>query len=100
MIYVCDKCLQASCWAGIFMCWEAREAGLYRATRPQLRKLALEHESYWGREEVIAPRSDKSTPTLPNAVVREILNLRNPNPNPEPRTQKEKRDADEPDRDG
>jgi len=75
MIYICDKCLQASCWAGIFMCWESREAGLYRATRPQLRKLAREHPSYWQREEVKAPRSDTRTPLLPNRVVRDSMPL-------------------------
>lgn len=73
MIYVCDKCLKASCWAGIFMCDEAREAGLYRATRAQLRPLHREHEDYMNLPEVVAPRSDKKTPTIPKKVLREAL---------------------------
>jgi len=47
LITVCDKCLQASCWQGIFMCDESRSAGIVQKTRRQLRKLAREHPSYW-----------------------------------------------------
>jgi hypothetical protein len=46
-ITVCDACLQASCWQGIFMCNEARDAGVVVKTVAQLRKLHLENESYW-----------------------------------------------------
>ena len=28
IIIVCDKCLQASCWYGEFMCDEAKHAGI------------------------------------------------------------------------
>lgn len=69
MIYVCDKCLQASCWAGIFMCAEAKNAGLFRAMKSDLRKLGREHECYMDREEVRAPRSDKQTPMIPRKLL-------------------------------
>ena len=46
-ITVCDVCLQASCWQGIFMCDEARDAGTVVKTVAELRKLKLENESYW-----------------------------------------------------
>lgn len=46
-ITVCDKCLQASCWQGSFMCDDARTAGTVVKTVSELRKLNLEHESYW-----------------------------------------------------
>lgn len=46
-ITVCDNCLQASCWQGIFMCDEARDAGIVVKTVAELRKLNLENESYW-----------------------------------------------------
>jgi hypothetical protein len=46
-ITVCDNCLQASCWQGIFMCDEARDAGIVVKTVAELRKLKLENESYW-----------------------------------------------------
>lgn len=47
LIEVCDNCLQSSCWLGIFMCDNAFEAGTVLKTVAELRKLALEHESYW-----------------------------------------------------
>jgi hypothetical protein len=46
-VTVCDNCLQASCWQGIFMCDEARDAGVVVKTVAELRKLKLENESYW-----------------------------------------------------
>ena len=46
-VTVCDRCLQASCWQGIFMCDEAREAGTTVMTIADLRKLNLEHPCYW-----------------------------------------------------
>lgn len=47
LITVCGECLTASCWQGIFMCDEARNAGTVQKTREELRKLGLEHPSYW-----------------------------------------------------
>jgi hypothetical protein len=46
-VTVCDNCLQASCWQGIFMCWESRDAGTVEMTVSELRLLSLEHERYW-----------------------------------------------------
>lgn len=46
-ITVCDKCLQASCWHGEFMCFEAIDAGTTEKTIVELKKLNLEHPSYW-----------------------------------------------------
>lgn len=75
MIYVCDKCLRASCWAGIFMCDEARSAGLYRTTRAQARQFKREHDDYLNLPEVVAPRCDKVTPTIPRDVVRDAMRV-------------------------
>lgn len=47
LITVCDKCLTAACWQGIFMCIEARDAGVVQRSRAELKKLKLEHPSYW-----------------------------------------------------
>lgn len=47
IIKVCDSCLQASCWHGVFMCDEASEAGTIDKTVGELKKLKLEHPSYW-----------------------------------------------------
>lgn len=46
-ITVCDKCLQASCWLGIFMCDQSRYAGTVEKTLPALQTLALEDPHYW-----------------------------------------------------
>lgn len=46
-ITVCDKCLQASCWQGIFMCDEAQFAGTVEKTIDELKALNLEHPDYW-----------------------------------------------------
>lgn len=46
-ITVCDKCLQASCWQGIFMCYESENAGTVEKTTKELEELGLEHGSYW-----------------------------------------------------
>lgn len=51
MVTVCDKCLCASCWQGIFMCDEAQNAGVVDKTVGELRALPddgnREHEDYW-----------------------------------------------------
>lgn len=46
-VTVCDRCLQASCWQGVFMCDESREAGIVVKTVGELRKLNREHSDYW-----------------------------------------------------
>jgi len=46
LITVCDQCLRASCWQGIFMCDKAQQAGTVRERRKTLVKLKLEHPSY------------------------------------------------------
>lgn len=52
-ITVCDKCLCASCWQGVFMCDETRGASTTEKTVDELRKLDLEHPCYWGKSEEI-----------------------------------------------
>jgi len=47
VVTVCDHCLQASCWQGIFMCDEAKSAGTVEMTIRELRALSKEHESFW-----------------------------------------------------
>lgn len=49
-ITVCDNCLQASCWQGIFMCDNARDAGTIEKTIHELEVLNLENSSYWNNE--------------------------------------------------
>jgi hypothetical protein len=46
-VTVCDRCLQASCWQGVFMCDEAREAGIIVKTVAELRALNREHSDFW-----------------------------------------------------
>lgn len=53
-VTVCEKCLQASCWQGIFMCDDARGAGTTQKTRKELAKLARENSDYWKSDEVLA----------------------------------------------
>jgi len=45
-ITVCDRCLMASCWQGIFMCQEAQMAGTTQRTRRELIALDREHTDY------------------------------------------------------
>lgn len=47
LVTVCDACLQSSCWHGIFMCEESKNAGTVQKTVRELRLLALEHSDYW-----------------------------------------------------
>jgi len=46
-VTVCDRCLQASCWQGSFMCDYARNAGVTDLKVAELRTLGREHPSYW-----------------------------------------------------
>ncbi len=47
LITVCNKCFQASCWQGIFMCEESQNAGTVKKTRRELEELNLENPCYW-----------------------------------------------------
>ena len=47
MVTVCDACLQASCWHGLFMCSESQNAGTVDKPVSELRTLNLEHRSNW-----------------------------------------------------
>lgn len=47
LVTVCDKCLQASCWQGIFMCQDAQNAGTVEKTVRELKALGRENPSYW-----------------------------------------------------
>lgn len=51
-ITVCAECKRATCWWGLFYCDKYREAGLVEMTVAELRKLKLEHPSYWTKESV------------------------------------------------
>lgn len=46
-VTVCDQCLQASCWQGIFYCQEYKTAGTITRTRKELAKLGRESSDYW-----------------------------------------------------
>ena len=46
-VTVCDKCLRASCWQGIWMCEESQFAGTVEKTTEELKKLDREHSDYW-----------------------------------------------------
>ena len=46
-VTVCDKCLMATCWQGIFMCQESQYAGIVQKTIAELKALDREHPSYW-----------------------------------------------------
>ena len=43
---VCDKCLRAVCWWGIFYCDDYQSAGTTKMTVRELIKLKREHQSY------------------------------------------------------
>ena len=47
LITVCDKCLKASCWQGVFMCDDSVNAGTIEKSISELKKLNLEHSDYW-----------------------------------------------------
>jgi hypothetical protein len=47
-VTVCDHCLQASCWQGLFYCDDYQTAGTVEKTIEELTALGLEHPSYWG----------------------------------------------------
>lgn len=49
-VTVCDKCLQAACWAGEFMCQESRGAGTTDMSIEKLRLLQYENPYWWFRD--------------------------------------------------
>ena len=53
-VTVCDNCLMASCWQGIFMCDEAQGAGTVQMSRRELVKLGREHTDYMKTDEELA----------------------------------------------
>ena len=53
-ITVCDQCLMASCWQGIFMCDKARDAGIVKKSRAELIALNREHQCYMKSDEDLA----------------------------------------------
>jgi hypothetical protein len=46
-VTVCDQCLRACCWQGIFYCDDYRNAGTVEKTLAELAALNLEHPHYW-----------------------------------------------------
>jgi hypothetical protein len=62
LIQVCDKCLHASCWQGIFYCEDYKQAGTTQKTRAELQALKdrygddWEHPSYWKTDEELMKR--------------------------------------------
>lgn len=47
IITICDSCLRACCWQGIFFCDNYRNSGIVDKTVKELKKLNLEHLDYW-----------------------------------------------------
>ncbi len=52
MVTVCDNCLMASCWHGIFMCDESRYAGTINKPVSELLTLGREHPDYFSEKAV------------------------------------------------
>lgn len=46
-VTVCDHCLRASCWHGLFFCDDYTDAGTVEKKASELRKLKKEHSSYF-----------------------------------------------------
>jgi hypothetical protein len=53
LIEVCAECDRASCWYGEFMCDEARYATTKLVLKSELKKMKLEHPSYWSDKKLI-----------------------------------------------
>ena len=49
-VTVCAACKMATCWQGIFMCQESQHANVIDLPISELKKLDLEHPSYWSVE--------------------------------------------------
>ena len=54
LITVCDRCLAASCWQGIFMCQESQEAGTIQLRKSVLISMNREHTDYMKTDEELA----------------------------------------------
>lgn len=52
LITVCDACMRACCYHGIFMCDGSRNAGTIQKTAGELRKLNREHSDYYSKASV------------------------------------------------
>ena len=52
LITVCDACLKASCWHGVFPCGDFQDAGTVQKTARELRALDRENPNYYSRREV------------------------------------------------
>lgn len=50
MITVCNSCLLASCWRGVFLCDDAYMAGTTKKTKVELVLLGREHKDWWDDE--------------------------------------------------
>lgn len=66
LITVCDKCLQASCWQGIFMCQESKFAGTVQKPRMELTRLNLEHSDYLKTDRELVEEANKQAERLNN----------------------------------
>ena len=53
-IWVCAACKQASCWAGVLVCWESDTADVIKITKGEARRLGVEREDYLNLPEVQA----------------------------------------------
>lgn len=51
LVTVCDRCLRAACWQGVFYCEDYKRAGTTRKTVGKLRELKLESSDYWRDDE-------------------------------------------------
>lgn len=51
-VTVCAACLMASCWHGVWLCQEARSAGLTTRTARELDALHREDPSYYAPENI------------------------------------------------
>jgi hypothetical protein len=49
MVTVCNKCLCASCWQGVFLCQDNKDAGIIELPVAALRAMNREHEEYWDK---------------------------------------------------
>ena len=52
LVTVCDKCLTASCWHGLFMCDASRTAGVVDKTVAELDAMKTEHPSNYSIESI------------------------------------------------
>lgn len=52
-VTVCDQCLTASCWHGVFMCQESKDAGTKKLLASELLRLGLESPDYFSHETLL-----------------------------------------------